>query len=141
MKEKCIEYMDQGIEWRFSLVNQSQAVLSLYDQSEIEIHFKRDQNVCHLFESIFYWRNWTAINLENFGICSSIAKNCHPMKTCARGPALLVTGEWDSMFNTVGNSGEGSNSSSVSDWLTNQHQLDTLFKRWQSCQALDLEIT
>ena len=32
---------------------------------------------------------------------------CHPMKTCARGPALLVTGEWDSMFNTVGNSGTG----------------------------------
>ena len=40
MKEKCIEYMDQGIEWRFSLVDQSQAVRSLDDQSEIEIHFK-----------------------------------------------------------------------------------------------------
>ena len=35
------------------------------------------------------------------------ATYCHPMKTCARGPALLVTGEWDSMFNTVGNSGNG----------------------------------
>ena len=53
--------------------------------------------------------------MENFTITiileyfSKIAQNCHPMKTCARGPALLVTGEWDSMFNTVGNLGEVSN--------------------------------
>ena len=41
---------------------------------------------------------------------SRIVKICHPIKTCARGPALLVTGEWDSMFNTVGNSGKVSSS-------------------------------
>ena len=145
MKEKCIEYMDQGTEWRFLLVNQSQPFCFLAYQNPL-ILSKRDRNVCHLFEWIFCWRNWTAKNMENFSITiilecfSKIVQNCHPMKTCARGPALLVTGEWDSMFNTVGNSGEVSNWSSVSDWTelpSNQHQLETPSQQWQSCQVLD----
>merc|ERR1719320_2037191 len=36
--------------------------------------------------------------------CLSFVRVDFLLKTCARGPALLVTGEWDSMFNTVGNS-------------------------------------
>ena len=67
MKEKCIEYMDQGTEWRFLLVNQSQPFCFLANQNPL-ILSKRDRNVCHLFEWIFCWRNWTAKNMERINL-------------------------------------------------------------------------
>ena len=117
-----------------SLANQNPSILS-----------KRGRNVCHLFELIFYWRHRTAKNMERinlrlfWNLFPKLLKNAILWRLVlgellVNGIACLILLETQARFQIKALIGFPM---TTSDWLSNQHQLETPSQQWQSCQVLD----